>query len=118
MFELSQRAAAFGDAAVDGGVAGAGDLHDLAVPVAEAFQVERLAVVGLDGREVLAALGVLDALGDVVGDVAGVGGRLGVLAALEFASAGREEGAGGSLAAGAGALLEGFVDGDCPTVLL
>ena len=102
VFELSQRAASFGDAAVDGGVAGAGDLHDLAVAVAEALQVQRLAVVGLDRREVLAPLGVLDALGDLVGDVAGVGGRLWVLAALEFTGARGQEGAGGSSRCGCG----------------
>jgi hypothetical protein len=78
--------ASFGDPAIDGGIAGG---HDVPVAVAEALQVHREPVVGADPREALQALGVLDAGGELVGDVAGVGGRLSVLACCELAWIGR-----------------------------
>ena len=71
-----------------------------------------MAVVGLDGREVLESLGVADARGDLVGDLGAVGGRFWVFAGFELAGGRGQEGAGGRLAVGAGAVLPGFVDGD------
>jgi hypothetical protein len=74
--ELAEGAAAFGDSAVDGGVAGAGDLHDLVVAIAKAHQVEGAAVVRLDRGEIREPLDMLDAVRDLVGNVPGVGWRI------------------------------------------
>jgi hypothetical protein len=46
-----------------------------------------LAVVGLDRRDVLEPLGALDALDDLVDDIATVGGRLRLFAELELTGA-------------------------------
>jgi hypothetical protein len=48
---------------------------------------KRLAVVGLDRRDVLEPLGALDALDDLVDDIATVGGRLRLFAELELTGA-------------------------------
>jgi hypothetical protein len=97
--------ASFGDPAIDGGIAGG---HDVPVAVAEALQVHREPVVGADPREALQALGVLDAGGELVGDVAGVGGRLSVLACCELAWIGRVNPPVGFSVRGASALVEGL----------
>src|SRR5215204_3912486 len=45
----AQRGATFAEAAIDGGVRRAGQPHDLGVAVAEALEVERLSLAGLEG---------------------------------------------------------------------
>src|SRR3954462_13833859 len=70
---LAQRGAAFGDAAVHRGVGRGGGGHDLAVAVAEAFQVEGVALARLQCADGLQAGVVLDAVECVLVGAAAIG---------------------------------------------
>src|SRR5215212_3162200 len=96
---LAQRGAAFGDAAVDGGVGRAGEAHDLGVAVAEALEVERFALARLQRTHRLHAGVVLDAVERVLLGAAAIGvAGLGELALIRAGIGRAGEGAGGLLA--------------------
>src|SRR5829696_8807116 len=104
--------AAFGDAAVHGGVGRAGEAHDLGVGVAEALEVERFALARLEGAHGLPAGVVFDAVECALVGAAAIGvAGLGKLAWVRVEIGGGGEGAGG-LFAPDGAESPCLVDGD------
>jgi len=89
---------AFAEAAIDGGVAAAREVHDLLVAVAEALEVEHFALAGLERLHGLQAVVVLDVVERLLVGAALVGvGGLGPFAGLALVIGGARDGAGGLL---------------------